>query len=77
MGTAITVAATRASIVASISGVGVGVDVGSAATTITCTVALRFGVGVGVGAWLPGPQAMDNSSVGNNMPRIFMARILA
>ncbi len=76
VGTAVIVAATRASIVASMSGVGVGVCVGSAATTIACTVASRSGVGVGAGVWLPNPQAMANKSAESNMPKIFIARIL-
>ncbi len=48
VGRAITVAAIRASTVASMSGVGMGVSVGNAAATAASTVASMSGVGMGV-----------------------------
>ena len=77
VGAAVMVGATRASTVVSMSGVGVGVWVCSAVTGIACTVASKSGVGVGVGDWFPSPQAIVNSRVGTNIPKVFIAWILS
>ena len=69
VGMAASVAAIRASTVASMSGVGVGVAVGSAAATAACTVASisRVAVGTGVGLSAVQATATRTATTGTNM----------